>query len=468
MRRLVTSEPGALVQVGAAESPGEHRHVVIPQRRRDLGHVPVAHDAPYGKPEDMRVLALGGAGGMGRHACRAAIGLNGIDELVITDLDGTRAARFAVQLGPGVRSLGLDVTDGAALDAALAQADVVMNTAGPFFRFGAPVLAAALRAGCHYLDICDDWEPTLQMLDLHEQAARRGLTAIIGMGASPGITNLLAVVAARELGSPGQIVTGWNLDGAQPERAAGAGPSAALAHGIRQMTGTIRVFRDGHPAEETPLRRVSIDYPGLGAARSWTFGHPEPVTLPRVFGDLVSSVNVCHGSRPTLAMFTLMKWLVDHRALSTGRAVATAAWAERHLPPPRPAKIFSPARLPPLFGYAAGLRRGSPAAVGVALCRLPGTTMGAVTGIPLAVALGLLLNGAVGQHGVFTPEQVLDPGQFFAALAPFCPSQPAARDMIAVTRSWDPGARAQFRSAMLAARAAASVSQDTAGREARA
>jgi saccharopine dehydrogenase-like NADP-dependent oxidoreductase len=128
----------------------------------------------------MRVLAVGGAGGMGRHACRAAIGLDGVDELVITDLDGTRAARFAAQLGPGVRSLGLDVTDGAALDAALAQADVVMNTAGPFFRFGVPVLAAALGAGCHYLDICDDWEPTLQMLDLHEQAARRGLTAIVG------------------------------------------------------------------------------------------------------------------------------------------------------------------------------------------------------------------------------------------------------------------------------------------------
>ena len=38
----------------------------------------------------MRVLAVGGAGGMGRHACRAVTGLDGVDELVITDLDGTQ------------------------------------------------------------------------------------------------------------------------------------------------------------------------------------------------------------------------------------------------------------------------------------------------------------------------------------------------------------------------------------------
>ena len=43
---------------------------------------------------------------------------------------------------------------------------VVMNTVGPFFRFGVPILTAAIDAGTDYIDVCDDWEPTLEMLAL--------------------------------------------------------------------------------------------------------------------------------------------------------------------------------------------------------------------------------------------------------------------------------------------------------------
>ncbi|MBW2087346.1 MAG: saccharopine dehydrogenase, partial [Deltaproteobacteria bacterium] len=51
------------------------------------------------------------------------------------------------------------------------------------------------EARCHYIDINDDWEPTLDMLKLDEEARQAGITAIIGMGASPGVSNLLAVKA---------------------------------------------------------------------------------------------------------------------------------------------------------------------------------------------------------------------------------------------------------------------------------
>jgi short subunit dehydrogenase-like uncharacterized protein len=41
----------------------------------------------------------------------------------------------------------------------------VLNCVGPFYRFGPPVLTAAIKAGVSYLDVCDDWEPTLDMLE---------------------------------------------------------------------------------------------------------------------------------------------------------------------------------------------------------------------------------------------------------------------------------------------------------------
>lgn len=399
----------------------------------------------------MRVLALGGCGEMGRYACRVAARLPGVDELVVTDLDGSRAAAFAAELGHPARPAALDITDGPSLASALREADVVLNTAGPFFRFGIPVLAAAIRARCHYLDICDDWEPTAEMFALHEQALRAGRSAIIGMGASPGISNILAVIAARELDVTHEIVTGWNLDGARSEQPAGGTPSAALVHGLRQMTGTIRVVREGRPRDERPLRRTVLDYPGLGRRHARTIGHPEPLTLLGSFPRLESSVNVTFGSPSTLAAVRAVTWAADRNLLSRDRALRALSWLEAHTPALPPARLFRPGRLPPLFALASGLRDGRPASAAAALRRVPGTTMGALTGVPLATALELLLAGQVTKSGVLAPETALEPGNFLSALAAHCPGPPGAAEMTAITRSWEPQARASYRSAVSAA-----------------
>ncbi|MFX5351239.1 saccharopine dehydrogenase NADP-binding domain-containing protein, partial [Acinetobacter baumannii] len=89
----------------------------------------------------------------------------GVDEIVIADRDRAAADRLCRQLADApvaVRAARVDVTDDAALRNALESADLVVNTVGPYYRFGLPVLQAAIATGTHYIDICDDWEPTVQ------------------------------------------------------------------------------------------------------------------------------------------------------------------------------------------------------------------------------------------------------------------------------------------------------------------
>ena len=43
------------------------------------------------------------------------------------------------------------------MDGMAAQTRVVLSTAGPFALIGSPVVAAAVRAGCHYVDITGGW-----------------------------------------------------------------------------------------------------------------------------------------------------------------------------------------------------------------------------------------------------------------------------------------------------------------------
>jgi saccharopine dehydrogenase-like NADP-dependent oxidoreductase len=399
--------------------------------------------------EVMRVLALGGAGAMGVHACRTIVEAADDVEVVVADLDADRAGRVADQLGERAGGVGLDVTDGRALAAALEGADVVVNTVGPFFRFGVPVLRAAIAAGCDYVDICDDWEPTLDMLAMDGAAREAGVTALVGAGASPGVSNLLAASAVGELDEVDEVVTGWSLTAGGLDAPAARVPSAAVVHGIQQVTGTIRVTRDGRPVDEPPLRPTPIDYPGVGRRSAWTFGHPEALTLPAAFPSVRTSVNVAFADPATMTALRAIRWAVDRRLLTAHRAARIAERTDRWFTTP-PEKAFRAGRLPLLFGLAVGRRDGRPAAVGCALAQVPGgLTMGHVTGIPLGVA-ALSLRGKA--PGVHAPETLLGPAEFFAALAPHCLGDPPPEEMTVTTRSWEPDGAERLQRSMDRAR----------------
>ena len=158
----------------------------------------------------------------------------------------------------------------------MADADLVMNTSGPFYRYAVQVLQAAIETECHYLDICDDWEPTVEMLKLDQKAKEAGISATVGLGASPGISNLLALLAMKELDSSSTVYPGWDFGGAKPEgESSQANVNAAMLHGIEQMTGKVRIFRNGAYELTEPLVPVTVRYPGLTPFRGHIFGHPE-------------------------------------------------------------------------------------------------------------------------------------------------------------------------------------------------
>jgi hypothetical protein len=186
---------------------------------------------------------------MGRYAARTAAGFDFVEDMLVGDLTGAAAARLADALGAKARSAAIDVTDAKGLVRMLSDADVVLNTVGPFFRLGPPVLRAAIQARC-YLDINDDWESTEAMLAMADDARGAGVTAVIGMGASPGISNLLAVTAARELDSGEELWAGFDLDAAMPETR-GAKPSGGHA-----ALNPVQVSAGDHAAVLDPAQRA--------------------------------------------------------------------------------------------------------------------------------------------------------------------------------------------------------------------
>jgi len=386
---------------------------------------------------------------MGRYVMHAVQEFASIDEVIIADIDYSTALQFADSLNSKVSALHLDVNDMTAVKIAMAGVDIVVNTCGPYFRFAVPILQAAIDSGCHYMDICDDWEPTIEMLKLDDQAKAAGICATIGLGASPGLTNLMTLIAARELDLVTSVVTGWDMGGATlDETGANQSTNAAMLHAVEQMTGEVQIFTKGAYKMVKPLKPRTVMYPGMKPFVGNVFGHPEALTFPKYFPNLIESVNLAHGGDANSMLLRLVMGIVDLGLLSKTKAANLFAWLEslNRTQAKRQGDDYPPS----ICGYAHGLKHGVQASVGVCLAKDDSNEamreqelgMGHITGIPLACGVKLLANGGITRTGVLAPEAGhIDPHAFiddvFAELNKATGQQLGGFDQnVIIARAW--------------------------------
>lgn len=393
------------------------------------------------------IVCLGAAGGMGTTAARHLARLPGVSHLTLADRngDGASACADAIRDGGGAADLRIsaaevDVLDHAALVDLLRPADLVVNCAGPFFRLGVPTLRAAIDAGTDYLDICDDPEPTSEMLALNDVAAAAGVTAVIGMGASPGLSNLLARRCADRLDAVSSCFTAWPLDipgpgqdGTSMDEGAESGKvSAAAIHLMQQISGTIAVAEHGVLVERRPLAPVRLQYPGRRAGTAYTVGHPEPLTLTGSLGIDGEAANVMLVQRTTAPYLRAVRDDIDDGHLDLRAATGVV------LTPPRWRTVRAAVRsvrsaghgsLPSFFALLQGIRGGVPHTVGSHLTSLP-IGMDGATSIPAALAVHQLLEGRP-RPGVHPPESAIDPERLLTDLIPHCATAVTSLDELA-------------------------------------
>jgi saccharopine dehydrogenase-like NADP-dependent oxidoreductase len=90
-----------------------------------------------------------------------------------------------------------DASDIGRLAALLSNYSVVVNCTHHHFNLA--VMEAALKSQTHYLDLGGLFVWTRRQLRLKRRFADAGLTAVLGMGCAPGLTNVMAVAAAEGL-----------------------------------------------------------------------------------------------------------------------------------------------------------------------------------------------------------------------------------------------------------------------------
>ncbi|MFL6039618.1 MAG: saccharopine dehydrogenase family protein [Gaiellaceae bacterium] len=261
----------------------------------------------------MRVAILGAGGTIAPAIVRDLAESDEVAELLLVDLDRDKARATADRHGGGQAT----VADG------VEEADIVVNSAG--YRINLDAMRSSLGAGAHYIDLGGLYWMTGKQLELHDEFERAGLIAVLGMGSSPGKTNVMAAHAARALGSETLETVHVAAGGRDLDPPDGESFPYALQTLIDELTMKPIVVRDGEPAEVDPLSpggTVRFADP-IGEGETIHTIHSEMRTFPASFGCREASFRL-----------SLAPALLDRlRELTAAGEAERAEAAARALPP---------------------------------------------------------------------------------------------------------------------------------------
>lgn len=228
----------------------------------------------------LKVLVLGGAGDMGSGVVEALCGFK-VSEILVGDINYERARSvsdtFSRTIGCNAYPVKVDALNVESLREVAVGLDVVVNAVGPFYKYGYRIAENLVRLGLSFVDICDDHDATLMELGLDQDARRSGVTAVIGMGWTPGLSNILAKLGSRELGLLDSIDIYW------VGSAADSRGLAVVMHLFHALIGEVPMFLDGKLVNvKAGDNGVYVEFPEpIGGVKLYYTGHPEPLTIPR-------------------------------------------------------------------------------------------------------------------------------------------------------------------------------------------
>ncbi|MDO6964155.1 saccharopine dehydrogenase family protein [Rhizobium alvei] len=161
----------------------------------------------------MIMTLLGGAGFMGAGVVRDLISDRAIIDIRtirIADVSRERIEALIAELGDKrLVAVDLQVSDAASLKGAIAGSDIIINCVPTLLGFQMTIFEAAFEARIPYVDLGGLGTYTVKQIAEHERFKAAGVTAVTGVGADPGMSNVICRAVADELDEIDRINLYW-------------------------------------------------------------------------------------------------------------------------------------------------------------------------------------------------------------------------------------------------------------------
>ncbi len=160
--------------------------------------------------------------------------------------------------------------------------DVVINVALPYQDL--TLMEACLQAGVHYLDTANYEHPDTAKFEYKEQWAfqdrfkEAGLTALLGSGFDPGVTNMFCAHAQKHLFDTIDTIDILDCNGGDHGHPFATNFNPEI--NIREITANGRYWENGEWVTTEPLEHsMMFDFPGVGERKAFLLYHEEMESL---------------------------------------------------------------------------------------------------------------------------------------------------------------------------------------------
>jgi saccharopine dehydrogenase (NAD+, L-lysine-forming) len=232
------------------------------------------------------IIGAGGVGNVVAHKC--AMLTEYFSEVMLASRNENKCKAIAADVkqatGRTLRTAAVDADDVKATVALIKSfgADLLINVALPYQDL--PLMDACLHAGIHYVDTANYEPPHLAKFEYSWQWAYRerfqkaGLTALLGSGFDPGVTNVFCAYAQKHLFDT--IETIDIMDANAGDHGYPFATNFNPEINIREITQRGRYWEQGEWKETDPLSvKWVYDYPGIGPKDSYLLFHEELESL---------------------------------------------------------------------------------------------------------------------------------------------------------------------------------------------
>lgn len=232
----------------------------------------------------MRILVLGGAGAMASGTVRDLISAHQeqITRVVVADRLLGQAQALVQTLGdPRLSAAEVDVSDSLTLPSLLRDCDLCINAVPTFAGQQMVIFDACRQAGKPYVDYGGMGVLTVEQKKHHAAWAKAGVTAVLGLGADPGISNMVCRAVAERLDTIDRINLFWvakNFGVPSPVLV----PPYSLATLLAEYANPSQQFLDGRLQQVGPRsgQEVLILPEPWGPTEFMYTQHSEPLTVP--------------------------------------------------------------------------------------------------------------------------------------------------------------------------------------------
>jgi lysine 6-dehydrogenase len=342
-------------------------------------------------------------------------------EVGVGDIDAARAESIAKETGGAAFKVDIWRTED--LTGILRKYDAVVNAS--WYEFNLQVMKASFKARCNYNDLGGLFHTTRKQLALNKEAKRAGVSAIVGGGESPGITNVMASLCAQSLTTVDtvKIYAGSRERPKQKSHSDLAFPFS-VSTVLDEYSKKPVEFLNGRFVELPALsgmERVKFPEPvGLNTVHYSI--HSEPATLPFTLGaknvefKLAVSEAMANALRPLIEL----GFVSEEKIPINGSAISPKEFLVSFFN--RTAGRSKSERSVCLRAVVSGFRGKRKASVKADLVSAPKGKLGQkngtafLTGISGSIFGQLLAGEKVQEKGVIAPESAVDPAAFISEL----------------------------------------------------